>query len=185
MSSDYHFVTEWRVEATIDEVKAILGDGPSLPRWWPAVYLSVDVIERGGPGGAGAVIDLHTKGWLPYTLRWRLSITDPLTDAGFALAASGDLEGAGRWTFVPDGSEVVITYDWQVHATKPLLRKLGWLLKPAFAANHVWAMKRGEESLKLELRRRRDPSDATVPPPPPATFRFLSRNKRTSTTSAT
>ena len=173
MTIDYHFVTEWRVEATLDEVKAILGDGPSLPQWWPSVYLSVDVIERGGPSGAGAVIDVHTKGWLPYTLRWRLSITDPLTDAGFALAAAGDLEGTGRWRFAPDGPEVVITYDWQVHATKPLLRKLGWLLKPAFAANHTWAMKRGEESLKLELARRR--GDATVPAPPPPTFRFLNR----------
>jgi hypothetical protein len=73
---------------------------------------------------------------------------------------------------------VVITYDWQVHATKPLLRRLGWLLKPAFAANHTWAMRRGEESLKLELRRRRDPSDPTVPAPPPPTFRFLSRRGR-------
>lgn len=185
MSSDYHFVTQWRVTGTLDEVKDILGDGPSLPRWWPSVYLSVDVIERGGPGGAGAVIDLHTKGWLPYTLRWRLSITEPLTDTGFALAANGDLDGTGRWTFAPGGPDVVITYDWQVHATKPLLRRMAWLLKPAFAANHTWAMRRGEESLKLELRRRRDPSDSTIPPPPPATFRFLSRGTGRGRTSAT
>ena len=25
----------------IAEVKAVLGDGESLPRWWPAVYLDV------------------------------------------------------------------------------------------------------------------------------------------------
>lgn len=45
MSSDYHFVTDWRVEGSIDEVKTILGDGPSLAEWWPSVYLRVDVIE--------------------------------------------------------------------------------------------------------------------------------------------
>src|SRR5437763_9166152 len=140
--SDYHFVTEWRVTATVDEVKAILGDGPSLPRWWPSVYLSVDVIERGGPGGAGAVIDLHTKGWLPYTLRWRLSITDPLTDAGFALAADGDLEGTGRWRFAPNGPEVGITYDSQGHATTPFLRTLGWRLRRACAPHAAAAWKR-------------------------------------------
>lgn len=93
------------------------------------------------------------------------------------MAAAGDLEGNGRWTFARDGAAVLITYDWRVHATKPLLSRLGWLLKPAFAANHTWAMKRGEESLKVELRRRRDPSDTTVPPPPPATFRFLRRQR--------
>lgn len=173
MASDYHFLTEWRVAGTIDEVKAVLGDGPSLPRWWPAVYLQVDTVDAGGPGGAGAVLDLHTKGWLPYTLRWRLSITEPITDTGFALSAAGDLEGTGVWTFAQDGPEVVITYKWQVHASKPLLSRLSWLLKPAFAANHRWAMQRGEESLRLELRRRR--SAVGVPPPPPATFGFLQR----------
>jgi hypothetical protein len=76
---------------------------------------------------------------------------------------------------------VVITYDWRIHASKPLLRRLSWLLKPAFSANHHWAMRKGEESLALELRRRRaagDPSAAaSIPPPPPATFAFLSRGK--------
>jgi hypothetical protein len=43
----------------------------------------------------------------------------------------------------------------------------------------VWAMRRGEESLRLELRRRRDPH-ASVPAPPPATFGRLSRRGRTS-----
>ena len=115
-------------------------------------------------------MEVVTKGWLPYTLRWTLRITETMTDRGFALAASGDLEGTGRWTFAQDGPETVITYDWRVVATKPLLARLSWLLRPAFAANHRWAMDRGEESLRLELRRRRDPA-AVVPAPPGPTFR--------------
>jgi len=93
------------------------------------------------------------------------------------LEATGDLEGTGRWTFRPDGPEVVIDYDWRVHATKPLLRRLSWLLRPAFSANHHWAMRRGEESLRLELRRRRATGGtaADIPPPPPATFARLRR----------
>lgn len=177
-SDDYHFVTEWRVAGGVAEVKAVLGDAESLTRWWPAVYLSLTEVEAGADG-VGRTVDLHTKGWLPYTLRWRLRITEPLTDTGFALTAEGDLEGTGVWTFRQDGPEVVITYDWRIHATKPLLRRLGWLLRPAFEANHVWAMRMGEESLRLELRRRRDPS-AAVPAPPPATFARLSRRGRTS-----
>ena len=169
MASDYQFFTEWRVAGTVDEVKAVLGDGPSLPSWWPSVYLSVVQVAEGGPGGLGAVLDLHTKGWAPYTLRWTLRITEPITDEGFAREATGDLEGTGRWTFRQDGPEVSITYDWRISATKPLLRRLSWLLRPAFSANHHWAMKRGEESLRLELRRRRAPAEP-VPPPPPPTF---------------
>ncbi|HJV09236.1 MAG TPA: hypothetical protein VJ653_06125 [Acidimicrobiales bacterium] len=178
-SDDYHFLTEWRVAGDVAEVKDVLGDALSLTSWWPAVYLEVTQVEPGGPDGVGRALDLYTKGWLPYTLRWTLRITEPLTDTGFALTAEGDLEGTGRWTFRQEGPEVVITYDWRIHATKPLLRRLGWLLKPAFSANHVWAMRMGEESLRLELRRRRDPG-AAVPAPPPATFAWLSRPGRTS-----
>jgi len=178
MGNAYHFVTVWRVAGTVEEVKEVLGDGPSLPRWWPSVYLSVRQIDKGGPDALGAMIDLHTKGWLPYTLRWTLRITEPITDAGYALEASGDLGGTGRWTFEQDGAEVVITYDWRVSASKPLLRRLSWLLRPAFSANHRWAMGRGEESLGLELRRRRAPDGraaSAIPPPPPPTFRRLLR----------
>lgn len=171
--SDYEFLTEWRVAGTVEEVKDVLGDAESLPRWWPSVYLSVDQRERGAPDGVGRTVDLHTKGWLPYTLRWTLRITEPLTDEGFALEATGDLVGTGRWTFTQEGPEVVITYDWRISATKPLLRRLAWLLKPAFEANHRWAMKKGEESLGLELRRRRAPGRPVPPPPPPTFARFL------------
>lgn len=181
MGNVYHFVTVWRVPGTVGEVKTVLGDGTSLPEWWPSVYLGVREVEPGGADGVGATLDLHTKGWLPYTLRWTLRITEPITDAGFALTATGDLAGSGRWTFEEDPPYTVVTYDWRVSATKPLLRRLGWLLRPAFAANHRWAMNRGEESLELELRRRRAPDEAArwaIPPPPPPTFARLARLAR-------
>jgi hypothetical protein len=175
---EYQFVTVWRVAGTIAEVRAVLSDSPSLPRWWPSVYLDVLHREDGDATGVGRTVDLHTTGWLPYTLRWTLEITETMTDTGFALSARGDLAGTGRWTFRQDGPEVEITYDWQVTATKPLLRRLSWLLRRAFAANHHWAMDRGQESLALELRRRRATADgaaAAVPPPPGPTFRWTRR----------
>ncbi|WP_461165281.1 SRPBCC family protein [Arthrobacter sp. R4-81] len=188
--NDYDFFTVWRVPGTVDEVLAILTDAGSLPFWWPSVYLSVvpepstggDSAEGdpgqdgdGDPTGAGQRYHLHTKGWLPYTLRWTMTPEGPATREGFALSATGDLTGTGRWSFSQDGPETVVTYRWQVSAEKPLLRRLGWLLKPVFSANHRWAMARGEESLTLELRRRRHAEAGTlddVPPPPAATFRF-------------
>ncbi|MCU1604244.1 MAG: hypothetical protein JWP46_709 [Modestobacter sp.] len=173
VTADYRFRTVWRVPGTVAEVRAVLGDSASLPRWWPSVYLDVLPRADGDPDGVGRTVEVFTKGRLPYTLRWTLCITETMTDAGFALAASGDLDGIGRWTFGQDGPEVVITYDWRVSATKPLLHRLSWLLRPVFAANHRWAMDRGKESLALELRRRRaaGPAErAAVPPPPAAAF---------------
>jgi hypothetical protein len=181
VAAQYAFRSVWRVTGTTDEVRDVLADGPSVHRWWPAVYLSVDSLKEGEESGLGAEVTMFTKGWLPYTLRWTLRITEPITDTGYALIATGDLIGTGRWTFLQDGPEVVITYDWRVSASKPLLRWLTWLLRPVFAANHRWAMARGEESLRLELRRRRATSEAEhrrIPPPPPATFGWLIGRRR-------
>ena len=181
MTADYHFITVWRVAGSVADVRAVLSDAASLPRWWPSVYLAVVPRAHGAPDGVGRTVEVSTKGWLPYTLRWTLQITETMTDAGFALAASGDLDGAGCWTFRQDGPEVVITYDWRVSAAKPLLHRLSWLLRPVFAANHRWAMARGEESLALELRRRRAAGPverAAVPDPRPATFGRLPSVRR-------
>jgi len=179
MPSDYHFVTHWRLRGTREEVAEILGDASDLPRWWPSVYLEVRVVDQGGPDGAGRVVDLWTKGWLPYTLRWRFTTTENNHAEGLALRADGDFVGEGRWTFTQMGDEVEAVYDWRIRAEKPLLRRLTWLLRPAFSANHRWAMARGEESIRLELQRRRLPAaEATrVPAPPGPSFARLLRGR--------
>jgi hypothetical protein len=150
----YHFVSHWRVEGTVEEVSDVLGDAADLPRWWPSVYLAVKVLEPGGADGVGKVVELHTKGRLPYTLRWFFRVTESCKPLGFSLKAWGDFDGTGVWTFQQNGCLVDIVYDWKIRAEKPLLRYLSFLLKPMFSANHRWAMARGEESLRVELERR-------------------------------
>ena len=172
-SNDYHFITCWRVEGSINEVADILKDAESLPRWWPSVYLDVMVIEPGDKDGIGKVVRLYTKGWLPYTLRWQFRVTESRYPNGFSLEAFGDFNGRGVWNFDQDGDFVNVIYDWKITADKPILRALSFMLKPIFAANHRWAMARGEESLKLELARlhARTPEEAArVPAPPRPTF---------------
>ena len=151
--NEYCFLTRWRVEGDVEKVSRILEDADSLPRWWPSVYLDVTTLEPGDERGVGKVVALHTKGWLPYTLRWQFRVTESRAPYGFTLDAWGDFCGRGIWTFAQEGPMVNITYDWQIRADKPLLRTLSFLLKPVFSANHRWAMARGEESLKLELAR--------------------------------
>lgn len=171
-SNDYHFITTWRVKSTVEEVAEVLGNGPDLVRWWPSVYLEVKELEPGDENGIGKVIDLYTKGWLPYTLRWQFRVTESNYPYGFELEAWGDFNGRGIWTFEQDGAYVNVTYDWKIVADKPLLRDLSFIMKPIFSANHRWAMAKGEESLKLELARRQAPTAearALIPPPPPPT----------------
>jgi len=173
-ANEYHFITRWRVEGTCGEVADVLDDPVALERWWPSVYLRVEELAPANPRGVGRRARLLTKGWLPYTLRWELEIVEQRYPHGFSLVASGDFEGRGVWTFEQDGPFVDIVYDWRISAEKPLLRSLSFLLKPLFEANHRWAMAQGEESLRLELARRRATSEAarrSVPPPPgPITY---------------
>lgn len=153
--NEYAFTTHWRMPSTCAEISEILGNGPDLARWWPSVYLKVEEVEQGDGTGIGKVLSLHTKGWLPYTLRWQFRITENRSPHGFVLEAWGDFVGTGVWTFTQDGDWVNITYDWRVRADKPLLRYLSFVMKPIFAANHHWAMRQGEQSLRREIERRR------------------------------
>jgi hypothetical protein len=166
----YRFLTSWRVEGTCGEVADILGDPLRLPEWWPSVYLDVEELTPAGSSdGIGRRVRLLTKGWLPYTLRWELTVTESNYPNGFSISAAGDFDGAGIWSFTQDGAFVDVTYDWRIQAEKPLLRSLSFLLRPVFEANHRWAMVQGEESLRLELARRRTSSSdlrRMIPPPP-------------------
>lgn len=155
--SQYHFITHWNVEASPAEVYHFLEDVTLLPVWWPAVYLDLIITNPGQTGGIGKEVTLYTKGWLPYTLLWKFRVIATDFPQGFVLEAFGDFVGKGIWTF-SEGStpeHCNITYDWKIQAEKPLLKYLSFLLKPIFAANHLWAMRMGEISLKLELRRRK------------------------------
>ena len=191
-SNDYHFITVWRIPATPDEISAVLGDAPALARWWPSVYLTVSEAARGDDRGVGKIVDLWTKGFLPYTLRWRFTVTESDPPRGFTLEAKGDFVGRGIWTLRPEagpdapgGPMTTVTYDWLVIAEKGILKNLSVIMKPIFKANHHWCMARGEESLKLELARRHAADDPTIraalaaPPGPtfPHNLRALRRGK--------
>ncbi len=170
MSNQYRFITRWRVQATPEEVFAVISQPFEYPRWWPSVYLAA---TDAGPGR----VRLLTRGWLPYTLKWEARTVLSREPNLLSVEATGDLTGRGIWSIVEDGAFADITFDWKVAAKHPLIEKLSFLLRPAFEANHRWAMAQGLNSLELELRRYRagtvEESNA-IPAPPPAVD-FLSR----------
>ena len=179
--NQYHFIYRWRVEGEVKKVADILEDALALPRWWGSVYFEAKQLEPGGEGGVGKLINLHTGGWLPYTLSINFRTVESRYPNGFSMDATGDLQGRGVWTFEPDDRFVNITYDWTIQANKPVIEKLSFLLKPIFRSNHNWTMNRGEESLRLELLRRRAKSEAelaNIPAAPRPSFavRFLRLN---------
>lgn len=180
-TNDYHFMTHWRVKGTKQQVCDILDDAEALAHWWPSVYLDVKVKEQGNDKGVGKIVELYTKGWLPYTLQWKFVVTQSNAPDGYTIEALGDFAGTGIWTFVQDNDHVNITYDWRIKAEKGLLKHFSFMMKPLFSWNHQWAMKKGEESLKLELLRREQAIGggqlAIAEPPGPTFPHNLTRNR--------
>jgi hypothetical protein len=151
----YHFISRWRVKGSCEEVVEILTDLEDFPNWWPSVYLAVETLLP------QAHYRTHTKGWLPYSMKWDI-LPDWTNYKKFYprvldVRVKGDFIGKGTWFLAEDGDFVNITYDWEITAQKSLLKYLSFVpgLKLIFAANHRWAMNRGERGLQKELMRRR------------------------------
>ncbi|MBV8727188.1 MAG: polyketide cyclase [Candidatus Eremiobacteraeota bacterium] len=165
MSEDrnaYHFTTRWRFEGTCEEVSQLLEDTERIPQWWPSVYHRVNVIRQGGEHSLGKIVDVETKGPLPYTLRWRYEVTEVHYPNGSSLVAQGDLDGEGRWQIDQDGKYVDVRYDWNVRANHPFIRRFGWLMRPLFAANHNFTMRDGERGMRAELEKMHDAREGTA-----------------------
>jgi hypothetical protein len=97
---------------------------------------------------------------------------------GCRLAVEGDFVGRCDCSLEQRGHDVVLVFDWQVQVHKPVVRRLSWLLKPAFVANHKWVMRQGQRSLDIEVRRRGSLRREMRPPdesPPQPTFPYGAR----------
>jgi len=64
---------------------------------------------------------------------------------------------------------------WKSQPKTSLLKKRTWLLRSLFSANHEWAMRKGLESLEMELRRLRG-GQQVLPPKPMFPHNILNNN---------
>ena len=122
----YVFHTRWFTrDATLEEVSDILSDAARLAEWWPAVYLTVRVVEPGGEHGLGSRVNLFTKGWPPYTLRWQLHVERINYRHGSTVTAVGDLSGRGVWTHRAVDGGVETTYTGETSLQLEVKRRRG------------------------------------------------------------
>jgi len=167
--SSHTLSSRWKVKGNYKDIFEILFEESKLSSWWPSVYLNVNTIDSGDRNGIGKIVSLNTKGWLPYVLHWKYRITESLRPNGFCFETWGDLNGKGQWILKQNGQFVEVICQWRVRTDKPLLKLISVVLWPIIQANHQWGMKKGLESLELELRRRQAKSAAElkrIPPPP-------------------
>jgi hypothetical protein len=149
----FHFITDWKLGATEQEVYEVLKATDRLTSWWPSVYLRAETLNPGDAQGLGKKVSLLTKGYLPYTLRWNFEVTEVIPARHIALRAEGDLQGHGTWSICRIARTCHVRYDWDISFQKKGLAPLAWLLRPFFAWNHHWAMQQGYLSIQQELAR--------------------------------
>ena len=75
-TNDYQFITHWRVKGSAEDVYHVVVDAQGYLRWWPQLYLGVTLVAPPGKDGLGGAFDLHTRGKLPYTLRWQTTVSE-------------------------------------------------------------------------------------------------------------
>lgn len=157
--NEFEFTTDWTFDGSMEEIGALVAeaaaDGSAFVRLWPAAFLHVGLRRPGDGDCVGRVLELRTRGFLPYTLSWEVEVVEARHLQRYVLVSKGDLAGTAIWTLERLPAGVRVRLEWRVRADKPLVRWLAFLLRPLFASNHRWAMARGQESISRELVRRR------------------------------
>lgn len=151
-AKDFHLVTEWRLNAPVERVWALLTAVEHWPSWWSAVKC-VDLIDAGDETGVGALRRMTWRTALPYALTFDIRTTkvEPMTL--IEGQASGELDGLGRWTMRAEGEVTHVRYDWIVAVSKPWMRLFAPVLRPVFAWNHDKVMDWGLTGIRRQLGR--------------------------------
>jgi len=123
MAVTYHFTTEWRFRAPVEQAWSVILDIQRYPGWWKN-FRRVKVIR--GDGKSEAERPRHIM-----------------------LRSTGDLVGTGRWAFSqPVPEECLAIYYWDVATTNPILNLIAPLARGALAANHTRVMANGYAALR-------------------------------------
>ena len=153
---DYRFVTHWHVRAPMEAVWEALYYSERWPGWWKGLERVVE-LEPGDDRRVGCVRRFTWRGRLPYALVVEMRVTRVERPRVLESAASGELEGVGRWSLSEENGGTAARYDWNVRTTKRWMNRLAPVARPLFAWNHDVVMRWGEQGLKalLELRPQR------------------------------
>jgi hypothetical protein len=142
--NSYRFRSVWLIGAPPADVFAVLEVTETYPQWWPEVrrVVALDAKSR----------RMTVRSLLPYDLDFVTTRAAQDAEAGLLEATmAGDLEGFSRWTIRPSATGTTAVFEEEVDATKPLLRRLALVARPAFQANHALMMRNGQRGLRTYL----------------------------------
>lgn len=148
--TQYHFVTNWDVEAPVEQVFEVIGDSLRWPEWWRGIKAVREVSDH-EPQGLGNRRRYTFRSFLPYDLVFEMQVTRVDEPVALEGHATGELEGDGRWSFTATATGTHIRYVWDVRTTRWWMNLLAPVARPVFAWNHGIVMDWGEAGLRRRL----------------------------------
>ena len=148
--NQYTLVTRWHLAAPIERIWAALTRPGEWPSWWRYVK-AVEEIEKGDADGIGAVRRFTWSSRLPYELSFSMRTTALRRPNFLEGAASGELNGTGRWRLSESSAGTRAEYEWSVDTGKRWMNVLAPVLAPVFKWNHGQVMREGARGLARHL----------------------------------
>jgi hypothetical protein len=146
----YKFITQWQIEAPVNDVWYAIYESDEWPNWWKGV-VCVKMIKENDVNGINGIRAYTWKSALPYKLSFTIKLTEKQELKLLKGIASGELEGDGTWLFNEENGVTKIQYNWNVKTTKTWMNYFVFILKPLFKLNHDIIMKWGAEGLAKKL----------------------------------
>jgi Polyketide cyclase / dehydrase and lipid transport len=143
---EYRFLTTWLIDAERERVWDAIYDTGRWPAWWRGVERTT-LLAEGEESGLGRRWRLTWRSRLPYELDFEVTTTRVDRPRMLEGAATGELEGLGRWRLFAGDQTTAVLYEWQVRTTRRWMNALAPIARPVFAWNHDWVMRNGGEGL--------------------------------------
>ncbi|MBO0839794.1 MAG: polyketide cyclase [Sciscionella sp.] len=154
MVHEYRFRNLWWLAASADRVFDALVDLEAYPLWWPHIREVSKVDDD--------TAELVCRSVLPFELVVRMTRAEQDQRAGrVRVNLSGDLEGWLGGVITRDARGTRLEIVQHVVAHKKLLRRLAFVARPVWLANHELMMRGGRRGLHRYL------SSANSPDSPP------------------
>ena len=146
MPVEYRFLTTWLLESPRQPVWDAIYESEAWPRWWRGVKRAERLAE-GDERGIGQRGRYVWRSAIPYPVEFEIRTTRVERPHLLEGAASGGLEGTGRWRLFEQDAVTAVIYEWNVHTTKRWMNAIAPLARPVFEWNHDWVMRNGGRGL--------------------------------------
>ena len=139
---EYRFLTTWLLECERERVWDAIHESERWPEWWRGV-VEAERLAFGDENGIGERGRYVWRSAIPYPVEFEIVSTRVERPHLLEGAASGGLEGIGRWRLFEQQGVTAVVYEWNVRTTKRWMNAVAPLARPVFEWNHDWVMRNG------------------------------------------